>query len=249
MPRSGLYNLVTVLSFIAVLALLTVAIAALVSPPPPPEFTPIPTFVGELPTVTPTHTPTATATPTATVPPTFTPRPSATPTITPSPSPTALPTSTPIRPSETPSDTPTPSITPTPTETPIPFPFIAQGEPVLSANTANALGCRWRGVGGQVLGAAGELSAEQAAELRVRIFSDVQDNTVRLGSNFLYGSTTGWEQSLPAAGRDQPLLVYVRLEAPNGTPRSPDVLVRFPGDDCNASLARVTFVINPRYTP
>jgi hypothetical protein len=236
------FNALTLLVFIGVLAVVTVGVALLLAPPPVPALTPLPTFIGELPSLTPSNTPTATATGTATLPPTFTPRPSETATPTATASRTALPSATPLRPSETPSHTPTPSITPTPTETPIPFPYIAQGEPVLSANTVNSLACAWQGVGGEVVG----LTAAQAATLRVRVVSDAAEATAALGSNSLYGRETGWEVVLGT--RPAVLLAYVRLESLDGLPQSPEVLVRF-GGECTSNLARVTFTLNPRYTP
>jgi hypothetical protein len=245
--QSAFVNAAIAIIFVAVLALITVGVAALLSPPPlPPEVTPLPTFVGELPTVTPTNTATSTPTSTATLPPTFTPRPSATATPTVSATATPPPSVTPLLPSQTPSPTWTPKPTSTPTETPIPFPFIAQGEPVFSANTANSLGCAWQGIGGQVFNAAGELPADAAVGLYARVISDQLDRRTRLGSNSLYGQNTGWEMAL--GSRSAEMLVYVRLETEDGRPQSPDVLVRFTGD-CTANLARVNLTVNPRFAP
>lgn len=244
--RSGVFNAITLILFLAVLSVITLGVAALLTPPPPPNITPLPTFVGELPTLTPTSTPTATATGTATLPPTFTPRPTATATPTASPTSTRPPTLTPVLPSLTPSHTLTAIPTPTPTETPIPYPFIAASEAELSANTANTLGCAWQGVGGRVTGESGELPAEQLTGLYARVISDQRDTRARLGSNSLYGALTGWEITLDSKPAEA--LVYIRLESEDGTPQSPDVLVRFAGD-CTANLARLNFMQNPRYIP
>lgn len=246
MRRSGFFNAITLLIFLAVLGVVTVGVAVLLTPPPPPEITPLPTFVGELPSVTPTPTPTNTATGTATLPPTFTPRPSHTATSTATATSTRIPTLTPVLPSETPSPTLTLTPTHTPTETPIPFPYVAQGEAEFSANTANTLGCAWQGIGGRVLGDNGELSAEQAAGIYVRVISDQLDTRTRIGSNSFYGARTGWEITLES--RLTAMLIYVRLESEAGEAMSPEYLVRFNGD-CTANLARLTFVRNQRYTP
>jgi len=244
--RSGFFNAITLILFLAVLGVLTVAMAALLTPPPPPEITPLPTFVGALPTETQTATPTPTATATASLPPTFTPRPSPTHTLTHTPTSTRPPTLTPVLPSPTPSSTLTPTPTHTPTETPIPFPYVIRGEANFSANTVNSLGCAWQGIGGQVLGEAGELSAEQIAGLSVRVISDASDSRTRVGSNSQYGATTGWEitlDSFPTA-----MLVYVRLESADGVAQSPDAQVRFTGE-CAANLARLDFAQNQRFVP
>jgi len=244
--RSGFFNAITLLIFVAVLGVLTVALAALLSPAPPPQITPMPTFIGDLPTETPTNTPTATATPTASLPPTFTPRPTVTKTLTSTPTSTGLPSATPILPSATPSQTLTFTPTATFTETPIPFPYVIRGEADFSANTVNTLSCAWQGIGGRVMGEAGELSAEQAAGLFVRVISDAVETRARIGSNSQYGATTGWEITLDS--RPEAMLVYVRLESEAGAAQSPDALVRFNGD-CTANLARLDFAKNQRFVP
>lgn len=237
--RTGLYNAVSVLFFILTLGVITAVIALLAAPAAvDPAVVQLPTFAPALPTAEPTETPTATATGTATLPATFTAVP-ATATHTPS----ATLTTTP-RPSETAAPTVTPSETATPTETAIPYPFVVRDEPVLQANTANTLGCDWQGVGGRVFDSAGaELSVEQIADLRVHVYSNSIDRTVRLGTNSLYGERTGWEVATGTGIAAE--LVYVRLETTDGRLMSNEAQIEFPAD-CDGNAAVVEFVENPR---
>lgn len=239
--RAGLFNAVSVLFFIATLAVVTGVIYLLVAPPPVPDLAALPTRAPDLPTATPTATPTQTPPPPPTLPPTFTSAPA---TATPTDRPTAT-----LEPSATltPSITFTPSSTPTATATVIPFVYYAPDPPTLRENFANTLGCAWQGVGGRVLDAAQlELNAAVAADLRVRVFSDNVDETVQVGSNSFYGERTGWE--VQTAARAQEEIVYARLENAAGTPQSPDVLVQFPGT-CEQNLAEVAFAVNTALQP
>lgn len=112
------YNLLTV-----VFLLLTVGMLAFVGiqfsqgPVEDAPTTPLPTAIGDLPTLTATLTPTETLTPRPTLPPTFTPTPSETPTPTPT-----------VPPTPTITDTPVPSATPTITDTPEAADVPAEGE-------------------------------------------------------------------------------------------------------------------------
>lgn len=240
--RNGLYNAFSVLFFILTLAVITGVIALMAAPPPvDPAIAQFPTFAPDLPTALPSDTPTATATPTRTLPPTFTAVPP-TPTHTPSATLTLTP-----EPTGTPTETHTPTPTHTPTQTPIPFPYMLREEPELRANFANSLGCDWQGLGGKVYGADGEeLSAEDAAELRVHVFSDTVDRVVRLGTNSFYGERTGWEAQTGTGISSE--LVYVRLENPAGRPLSNDAQIVFPAD-CDGNAAIVEFTFNERYAP
>lgn len=240
--RNGLYNAFSVLFFILTLVVITGVIALMAAPVPVDStIAQLPTFAPDLPTTTPTDTPTATATPTRTLPPTFTAVP---PTATFIPSATL--TLTP-EPSGTPTETQTPTPTHTPTETPIPFPYIVRDEAELRANFANSLGCNWQGIGGKVYGADGEeLAAEEAAEIRVHVFSDTIDRVVRLGTNSFYGDLTGWEAQTGTGISSE--LVYVRLESPTGRPLSNDAQIVFPAD-CDGNTAIVEFTFNQRYAP
>ncbi|MBK9124292.1 MAG: hypothetical protein IPM16_14400 [Chloroflexi bacterium] len=239
--RAGLFNAVSVLFFIATLAVVTGVIYLLVAPPPVSDIAAMPTRVPDPPTATPTDTPTETPLPPPTLPPTFTAAPA-----------TATPTSRPTETAEpsatlTPSITFTPSSTPTPTSTVIPFVYYAPDPPVLRENFANSLGCAWQGVGGRVLDAAQlELNEAVAADLRVHVFSDSVDETVPVGSNSFYGERTGWEVQTAVRARDE--IVYARLENDAGTPQSPDVLVQFPGT-CEQNLAEVVFTVNTALQP
>lgn len=239
--RAGLFNAVSVLFFIATLAVVTGVIYLLVAPPPVSDIAAMPTRVPDPPTATPTDTPTQTPLPPPTLPPTFTAAP-ATATPTDRPTATTEPSAT-----QTPSITFTPSSTPTPTATVIPFVYYAPDPPALRENFANSLGCAWQGVGGRVLDAAQlELNAVVAADLQVRVFSDSVDETVPVGSNSFYGERTGWEVQTAVRARDE--IVYARLENESGTPQSPDILVQFPGT-CEQNLAEVVFAVNAAFQP
>jgi hypothetical protein len=120
-------------------------LAAAVAPPTLTS-TPIPTDTPDIGLLPPTHTPvseenTATPVPINTLRPTLTP--SITPTF-PPPTPTKTPT-------PTPTDTPTPGPSPTVTSTRSPFPFTKDiVSPQYLQNFANAAGCNWMGIAGEV---------------------------------------------------------------------------------------------------
>lgn len=252
-----IYNLISFVALTLTVVIIAYVIYAFVAIDPTEEVVQLPTAV-ILPTSTPI-TPSATFTPSRTpLPPTFTP----TPTDTPTPVDTDTPTAT-ITPSPTITDTPaatltpsitftpsvsatfTPSITPTgptPTFTPsaIPFPFRLREDPTFTTNFANTAGCAWQGVGGQVLKFDG--SSYTGSQLVVKAFSPnlaETERTANVGSNTLYGQTSGWEIALTSSINDN--LYYVQLETINGTQVSPTIQIRFP-QDCNQNVALLNFI-------
>ncbi len=221
-------------------------VAMLISPTPGPSWTPsntpVPTSTS---TPTATWTPTLTSTPTATwtgtatLTPSITTTASITPTFTLSPTntlppPTFTPTKT-LTP--TPSDTPTPTATPTgPTATPTSqYVFIMQPSSlILRDNFANAAGCAWQGIGGQVTTDRGE----PVAGVQVRVTDDTGHALTTLsGTNTLYGPA-GWEIVLGS----QPSVVHYQVSLwADGIQVSPAVDVLFPGT-CQQNLATVNFI-------
>lgn len=217
--------------------------AALASPTPRPSWTPsITPTPSDTPTPTPTDTlsPTATNTPTATSTITQTPAPSST--FTPVPSftlipPTFTPTFTLTR-TPTPTETFTPTATgptPTPTNTQSPYPFIVQPSSlILRENYANASGCNWQGIAGQVTTDRGDA----VIGIQVHVYSEGSfDQYTVTGTNTFYGPS-GWEivvGNQPGEGRYK-----VELWA-NGERVSPTVEVVFP-NSCQQNLATVNFI-------
>lgn len=149
LPRNTawLWNLLTVLTLLATLALATWFTLVFINPtapfnPFPPQ--PMPVALS-LPTLEPT--------PLGQLPPTWTPEPTATPTPTETPTPTVTATETPL-----PSLTPDPNFSPTPTLRPTAtaggYAFVPQeGSPAaISYSIYSDVGCQFLGVGGRVLG-------------------------------------------------------------------------------------------------
>jgi hypothetical protein len=215
-----------------------------------PTATPIPT---ETPTPTLTFTPTETSIPTETpLPPTFPP------TNTPIPTETPLPTATPVPPTITPSPTITntliPTLTPALTDTPVPaptldftpqptvpppspFPFdVRENQVIFTSNFANAAGCAWQGIGGQVF----DINGQPLTQIRVHVFGSGVDAFAVSGSNTLYGPS-GWE--IPVSNFINTNTYIVELQTATGTIISPQVQVTFTSD-CTRNLALVNFQQN-----
>jgi len=221
-------------------------VAMLSSPTPGPSWTPsitpVPTNTA---TPTDTRTPTSTATPTATLTgtatltPSITTTSSITPTFTLSPTntlppPTFTPTKTPT---PTPSHTPTPTATPTgPTATPTSqYAFIMQPSSlILRENFANAAGCAWQGIAGQITTDRGEA----VSGVQVRVVDDAGGALTTLsGTNTLYGPA-GWEIVLG----NQPIVAHYQVSLwADGLQVSPAVDIVFPGT-CQQNLATVNFI-------
>ncbi len=224
-------------------------LAMLASPTPWPSWTPSLTpLPSNTPSPTPSHTPPPTATNTATATPTITETPAPTSTSEPTHTYTPVPTNTRKPPTPTPTVTltPTPTTTltftpsptgptPTPTNTLSPYPFIVQPlSLILRENYANAAGCNWQGVAGQVTTDRGEA----VVGIQVRVYSEgVFEQFTVTGTNQFYGPS-GWEivvDSQPNNGR-------YKVELWNGQEQvSPTVEIVFPGT-CQQNLATVNFI-------
>ncbi|MEZ4669168.1 MAG: hypothetical protein R3E39_14770 [Anaerolineae bacterium] len=200
-----------------------------------------------LPSVTPTSSPTSTQVPTFTFTPTDTlsPTPSLSPTASMTVSPTITETATAT---ETPPATNTPenSPTPTPTETPTgptpthpptlsPYLYdLRQGQVIFTQNFANAAGCAWQGIGGQVF----DINGSPLNGLKIHVFNTAFDRVVDSGTNSLYGPG-GWE--VPLDNKISPTTYFVELLSPAGTVISPRVTVIFPSD-CARNVGLVNFI-------
>lgn len=245
--NARIFNFISLIFLVLTVIVLILVITRLAGPPATPQqVAAIPTvFVP--PTFTPSFTPPPTLPPTFTNTPTDTPTP--TDTLSPTPTMTVSPTiSDTPRATDTPSITPTPTVSPTgePTETPTgpsptapptvsPFLFdLRDGQIIYTLNFANAAGCAWQGLGGQVF----DLAGAPINGLRVHIFGGDIDRRVESGSNSLYG-LGGWE--MPVDNKINPNTYYVELESQAGTVISPRITVTFPSD-CNQNLALVNFV-------
>lgn len=246
------YNIVTLLALAGTIATVLVVGFLLSSPPPQREID-----TSRLPTLIPTPTPTITFTPSLTptrvpptLPPTFTPTATSTDTLTPTvtPSPTITPTQ---GPTDTPTNTPTPEASPTPTLTPTPlgptatptptrnpFPFGLRDPVSFRANTANAAGCAWQGIGGAVFDETG--TAFGAGRLQVHVFNGQIDRRVNVGSNSFYNVNSGWE--VPVDNKINNETYFVELEViQSGTVVSPRIQVTFP-QDCDQNTAILNFI-------
>lgn len=262
--NAGCYNTITALSLLGTLAVIVGVVLVLLAPPPPPSDAKL-TEVAAL--LIPSRTPTLSPTPSETPPPTRTPlpptftytptateTPSITPTETPSITPTATITETPA-PTLTPSITFTPAATETftPTATPTgstptftpsvsPFLFGLREAVRFTPNFANAAGCAWQGIGGQVIGLDGQPFAQN---LQIHVYNNGFDRRVSVGSNSLYGSTgangvnSGWEVNVGT--RITGDFFFVRLETINGTPVSDAIQLLFP-NTCEGNLAILNFI-------
>lgn len=147
----------------------------------------------------------------------------------PSPTPTATPTFTP-----SPSASPAP-FGPSPTPTPV-LPFILQpGTPLLRSNFANAEGCEWEGIAGQVVNTMGD----PVLGIRVMVSGDTfETQTVESGTNDDYGPS-GWEVAVSTQPDNG--WFWVMLMAEDGAPLSPVAEIVFPAA-CQQNLALVNFV-------
>jgi hypothetical protein len=212
-----------------------------------PTNTPLPTFTSSPTPLPPTVPATATATLTPlpiipTLAPTLTPVPTETPVT-----PTATGT---LPPTLVPTNTPAPSATVTITSSaptgpqitqqatvppPSPFPFILKdGQVIFTQNFANAAGCAWQGIGGQVF----DVNNAPFNQVRVHVFGNGFDAYAQAGSNTLYGPS-GWEVSV---GRSLTGDTYqVELQTLAGTIVSQPVSVVFTANDCTRNLALVNF--------
>ena len=211
---------------------------------PLPSFTPSNTPVP--PTIPPTATPTNTPVPTL---PTIAPTSTRTPTVTPTLPFTNTPTVTPLPPSNTPvpptlTVTTTLPVTPAPPQPlitqqatvppPSPFPFtLKDGQVIFTPNFANAAGCAWQGIGGQV----SDMAGLAINGIRVHVYGSGVDTFSTTGSNSLYGSS-GWE--VPLANIVSTNVYFVELQSQGGTIISETVRVQFPGN-CQQNLALVNF--------
>lgn len=160
-------------------------------------------------------------------------RPTGEPTITPTfPPPTATPT-----PTDTPTATPTPGPSPTATNTRSPFPFTASG-PMYLQNFANAAGCNWLGIGGEVLDL--DRNPVPAGQYRVHVWACGIDERATVGGAPAYGPS-GYEQFIFNA----PVVrqCNVQLETTNGTAVSQVYNVETRAS-CNQNLALFNFVQN-----
>lgn len=210
---------------------------------PLPSFTPSNTPVP--PTIAPTRTPTNTPVPFL---PTIAPTSSNTPTFTPSHTFTAVPSATlTVAPTITAtltitvtlpaSSTPevqliTQQATPPP---PSPFPFsLKDGQVIFTQNFANAAGCAWQGIGGQVF----DVSGQPFTNVRVHVFGSGLDTFAQAGSNSLYGPS-GWE--VPVGINLAGNVYQVELQTLTGTIISQPVTVAFTPNDCSVNLALVNF--------
>lgn len=254
---NAFFNFVTLLFFLATILVVAVVIGiagdameppilapeadavlptqvAIASPTPKPTWTPSLT-----PTATPTGTPTATLTPTPTATGTATATPTVTPTPTITPTFTLSPTNTLIPPTATPTATATatPTVTPIgPTATPTSqFAFMVQPDSlILRSNFANAAGCEWQGIAGQVT----TTSGDPVIGVQVRVSgTTIEQRATLSGTNTFYGPS-GWEVVLG----NQPQMDRYTVELwANGTRVSPVVEIVFPGS-CQQNLATVNFI-------
>lgn len=225
-----IWNFLTILLLLAVAAVLVVAWLIYSNPYTPLNRFQPPTMPAAI--VLPSATPTAKSLPstwTATLPPTEPP------TITPSPLP---PTTTPVP------ETPTPEATysPAPTQkVDSKYPFVLQSDP--SAIAASVLypdrGCKWLGIGGQVL----DVQGRPAAGISVQVGGNLNGRAVNLTS------LTGLVQVYGLAGYEIPLAetpvaskgtLWVRLWDQAGLPLSDKVSFET-YDDCSRNLIVVNF--------
>ncbi len=254
MGNNRIYNFISLIFLLLTLAMVVFVVIKLAGPPAEriaaaslptgiPSRTPLPpseTPTPAPPTFTPTNTLTPTTTPTLT--PTLSPTPSTVPsaTVTDTPAPTDTPAESPtptMPPTQTPSLTPE---GPTPTSAPSqsPFPFALRDDEIpIIRNFANSAGCAWQGIGGQVFNISGEEYTQGG--LQVHVYNNQFENTVRIGTNSLYGPISGWE--VPVAQQITQDFYYVQLETLTGTVVSDRIEINFPGD-CEQNVALVRFI-------
>lgn len=257
-----IFNVVTIIMLILTILWIIVFLAILGDVVEAPVFSPaanLPATVATYdtptprPSWTPSFTPTATATATATAsplpPPTATPTMTGTPTATFTPTMTPTITSTPTNtlppPTATPTKTPTPTITPTFTPTPTPtgptatptsqFAFKVQPSSIiLRENFANAAGCNWQGIAGQITTPQNE--PVKGVEVRVT-GANLGTVAVISGTNTFYGPA-GWEVVVADFPNDLAYQVSLWVQ---GEQLSPVVEIVFP-NACQANLALINFI-------
>lgn len=210
-----------------------------------PSFTPLPPTETPTYTPSPTETPGPTATASNTALPTSTGTAGPTPTFTPGPSGTATIRATStmtLTPTWTSTFTPSPTgPTPTPTNTQSPYPFALQeGSPRMRANFANAAGCNWQGLAGQVI----TQSNEPVTGVQVRVSGEALGSPLITlsGSSTVYGPS-GWEivvDNKTNNGR------YTVALWSGDTQVSPEVEVVFP-NSCEQNLAMINFLQTRAY--
>lgn len=245
--KSTLYNIISLIFLVLTVLAIVFVIVRLNGPAiEPPVEAAVPT-ARELPSATATEIPTRTQVPTFTFTPTdtLTPTPSLSPTPTTTVSPTitetATATETPPA-TETPANSPTPTPTetptgPTPTQPPTLSPYLydlRQGQVIFTQNFANAAGCAWQGIGGQVF----DINGAPLNGLKVHVFNNGFDRIVDSGTNSLYGPG-GWE--VPLDNKISAATYFVELLSPAGTVISPRVNVVFPSD-CARNVGLVNFI-------
>lgn len=127
-----------------------------------------------------------------------------------------------------------PSGTPTGTLSAYPF-VLQQGNPIMRDNFANAAGCNWQGLAGQIVNDVGD----PVPGVQVRVRGDtITELTTMSGTNTFYGQS-GWEVRLstqPSTDRYQVDLWYNNVQA------SPTVEIVFTGA-CEGNLALINFVL------
>jgi hypothetical protein len=225
-------------------------LAALVNQEPAEFELPTPIPVAEVPSMTPTPTRSLlepTWTPQSQTPldaPTPFPTRTVGPTLTPSPMP-FLPTRTPTptatnTPTPTPTDTPEgPTLTPSPTRSQFRF-TRSDVSPQYMANFANAAGCQWMGIAGEVFDI--NRNPVTPGQYRVHVWgSGIPDERPLVGGAPAYGGPSGWEQFLAT---EPAVNTYnVQLETINGTAVSQVYSVES-RSSCNQNLIRFDFVQN-----
>ena len=245
--KATLYNIISLIFLVlTVLAIIFVVIRMGGPQIAPPIEAAVPTaFV--LPTETATEIPTRTQVPTFTFTPTDTlsPTPTLSPTATTTVSPTITETATATQ-TQPATNTPENSQTPTPTETPtgpspVPPPTLSpylytlrQDQVIFTQNFANAAGCAWQGIGGQVF----DINGSPLNGLKIHVFNTGIDRVVDSGTNSLYGPG-GWE--VPLDNKISAATYFVELLSPAGTVISPRVNVVFPSD-CARNVGLVNFI-------
>ena len=162
----------------------------------------------------------------------------------------STPTATPILPSRTPTPTPTSTPTETPTATPTgptmtPSPTRSQYEftkadfsPIYLQNYANAAGCEWMGLAGEVLDL--NRTPVLTGMYNVHVWESGIDERAMVGGAPAY-SPSGWEQFV----NSQPVVATynVQLETVSGTAVSQVYSIQT-RDSCNQNLVRVDFIQN-----
>ncbi len=162
----------------------------------------------------------------------------------------ATPTPSPILPSKTPTNTPTNTPTATPTATPLgptvtPSPTRSQYQftktdtsPIYLQNYANAAGCSWMGLAGEVLDV--NRHPVVTGMYNVHVWEGGIDERALVGGAPAY-SPSGWEQFVT----DEPSIrtYNVQLETVNGTAVSQVYSIQT-RDSCNQNLTRIDFIQN-----